>query len=243
MPLTILFIAASTGCGLSALATALQNGHTCIALLRYPSKIDDLVKKYPSNIIVRQGNAYSLEDVRDALVHQGRLVDRVCSSIGLRPTGISMKLADPEVCAKGMRTLVAALEDVRAQGIQGRPLISALSTTGISRSGVRDYPALLYPLYHWALAEAHADKRNMEAALSGSGERFVIVRPSLLVDADRPNDDDKIRAGIDDPKTTEYERIEIGYTISRGAVGRFITTQVLEKDGEGLEGKAVAVTW
>ncbi|KAG9252856.1 uncharacterized protein F5Z01DRAFT_188932 [Emericellopsis atlantica] len=243
MSLTILIIGASLGCGHSALVTALQDGHTCIALLRYPSKVDDLSKRYPSTLIVREGNAHNLEDVKGALVHQGRLVDRVSTSIGLRPTGMSLRLADPEVCAKGMRTLIAALKEVRTQGIQGRPLICALSTTGISRSGVRDYPVLLYPLYHWGLAEAHADKRNMEQTLADSGERFVIVRPSLLVDTDRPENDDKVRMGIDDAKTAEYEKMEVGYTISRGAVGRFITTRVLEKDGKSYEGKALALTW
>ncbi|KAI6780095.1 uncharacterized protein J7T54_004227 [Emericellopsis cladophorae] len=243
MSLTILFIGASLGCGRSALVTALQNGHTCIALLRYPSKADDLSEKYPDNLIVREGNAHSLEDVKGALVHQGRLVDCVNTSIGLRPTGMSLKLADPEVCTKGMRTLIAALKEVRTQGNQGRPLVCALSTTGISRSGVRDYPVLMYPLYHWGLAEPHADKRNMEETLAGSGERFVIVRPSLLVDTDCPESDDKVRVSVEDAKTAEYEKIEVGYTISRGAVGRFITTRVLEKGGQSYEGKALALTW
>jgi hypothetical protein len=47
MSKTITFFGASGGCGSHALKAALEGGHTCIALLRVPSKLDDLAKQYP----------------------------------------------------------------------------------------------------------------------------------------------------------------------------------------------------
>lgn len=237
---TIAFFGASAGCGHSALLTALASGHTCLALLRVPSKLSELAAQYPETLIIKEGNAHNVAEVASVLSHEGRMVDSVSFSIGNKPDMKTMKLADPEVCQKGMKALLEALEGLRAQGVQGRPLMAVCSTTGLNEK--RDYPLLFYPIYHWLLATPHADKRAMEELLSKSGERYVVVRPSLLVDGD--NKESKVRVGVEDIRTGEIEEKEVGYTISRGAVGRWVFLKVLDRsDEKGYEGKAVSLTW
>lgn len=168
------------------------------------------------------------------------MVDAISFSIGGRPDMRTMKLPDPEVCQKGMKAVLQALEGLRTEGVQGKPLISVVSTTGLTDK--RDFPLLFYPLYHWLLATPHADKRAMEEILAKSPERYVIIRPSLLVDND--NKESKVRVGVEDIKTGEVEEKEVGYTISRGAIGRWMFFKVLDRSGEkGYEGKAVSLTW
>lgn len=243
MAKTITFIGASTGCGNHALAAALAAGHTCIALCRVPSKLDSLSTSYPNTLIVKSGNAHDVPSVAACLVHDGRLVDAINTSIGSTMDTKTFKFIDPDVCKKGMATLLEALRSVReTQALKGRPLISIVSTNGIADTG-RDFPLLLYPVYHYMLATPHADKKVMEAAVQESGERFVLVRPSLLMDGDCP--EKTIRVGVEDVQSTKIEKKEVGYSISRGAVGRWIYENVLARADDKLayEGKAVSITW
>ncbi len=45
--------------------------------------------------------------------------------------------------------------------------VIAISSTGIDNR--RDIPVTMIPLYHWLLAQPHADKKNMEKALLDAG--------------------------------------------------------------------------
>lgn len=98
------------------------------------------------------------------------------------------------------------------------------------------------PFYDFILATPHKDKKVTEELLSNSSERFVFVRPSLLVDGD--DETREVRVGLENPKTDALEVKAVGYTIPRGAVGRWMLEKVLEKAGEcDYEGKAVSLTW
>lgn len=245
---TIAFFGASGGCGLSALKHALAEGHSCIALCRTASKLTDQFPKdkYP-NLTVIQGNAHDTVAVSQCLVqpsNPGRLVDHIISSIGSQFIFSKMTLEDPHVCEKGMETLLKALADVRARGASGKPQITVVSTTGISKAG-RDLPLFMYGFYRAVLGVPHQDKEAMENKLVSSGETFVVVRPSLLVDGE--DKDKKIRVGIEDLSSGKntVEKKEWGYTISRADVGRWIYQNLIPRGDDEIEyvGKAVSLTW
>ena len=261
MALTIAFFGASGGCGHASLTAALAAGHTCIAQCRVPTKLDELKARYPDTLTVEQGNAHSVSEVSACLTHvspltsQRQLVDAVNFSIGNKPDMKTMGFGDPNVCEKGMRTLLEALsalrkdESVAATGPSGEgPLLSIVSTTGISQE--RDIPLLVLPFYHLALSTPHEDKRRMEELVLASRERFVFVKPSLLVDGGCGADSKTVRVGWMDARTGEVERKEIGYTISRKAVGEWMYENILAKSGPAAGGKknqyqdkAVVLTW
>ncbi|KAJ0413941.1 hypothetical protein BJY00DRAFT_319300 [Aspergillus carlsbadensis] len=182
---TIAFLGASGGCGHATLVAALSAGHRCLALCRDPSKLHPLHSSYPDTLILRPGNAHNIHDVMRILTHDERhLVDAVNFTIGNKPdlkAAARGEQGDPNVCEKGMETLLAALGVLRIEwGVQGSPLLCVVSTTGISDK--RDIPLVFYPLYHFLLAVPHRHKRAMEGRIVAGRERFVRVRPSLLWD-------------------------------------------------------------
>ncbi|EJD44582.1 hypothetical protein AURDEDRAFT_125150 [Auricularia subglabra TFB-10046 SS5] len=229
MSKTFAFFGASTGCGLAALKLAVSAGHTCIALLRDPSKLDAHFPNQPANLILQPGNAHDVTAVSSCLTVPGndtQLVDAVYFSIGGKLDMSKMGLDDPNVCRKGMATLLEALGQLRAHGAQGRPLIVPMSSTGIS-DHARDVPLLFIPMYKLLLAQPHKDKKAMEDLVIKSGERFVVLRPSFFVEGDKPGN--AIRVGIEDPKTG-VEKLAVGYTISREAVGGWVYQHILNGD-------------
>ena len=249
-PKTILFLGATGGCGLSALRRSLAAGHTCIALCRTPSR---LTAKLPagvdtSKLRIEQGNAHSAADLVRVLAHPTdpiALVDAVLFAIGGAYSFSTFSIDDPHVCENGMATLVAALKQVRAEtGRAGSPTIVAISTTGVTRSGTRDVPLLMVPLYHGILKVPHKDKQAMEKALVESGEeRWTVVRASLLTDGSETEVCKSIRVGVEDPIAAKAESQAVGYTVSREDVGKWIFESILQGDGWKYAKKAVTVTY
>ncbi|OAA40975.1 NAD(P)-binding domain protein [Metarhizium rileyi] len=221
---TIAFIGATGGCGLSALKRSVAAGYTCIALCRTPAKMDAHFPEKPSNLVLKQGNAHDAVAVAEALIRPSdptAMVDAVNFSIGGNVKA-NLTMDDPDVCKKGVAALLQALDTLRSNGVVGRPLIAVVSTTGISPHG-RDVPLLFVPLYHVGLKVPHADKRVAEQILYGSRERFVLVRPSLLQDAQKPGKD--IRVHVESEEGVEHR--EVGYFISRDDVGRWMFENLL----------------
>ncbi|KAL2206220.1 hypothetical protein CC79DRAFT_1322700 [Sarocladium strictum] len=244
---TIAFFGASTGVGLAALEHSLDQGHTCIVLLRNPSKLDKHFPptSRPSNLVIREGNAHDSKAVTACLTVPGnptKLVDSVFTSIGAAPVSGGLSVSDPDVCKKGMTCLLDALKTLRSQGAVGDPLIVAISTISHSRFG-RDIALLMIPIYKVFVSVPAADKQIMEDRLAASGEKnWVVVRPSHLTNGSRP--DAPVRVGIEDLEKGIESR-EIGYSISREDVGRWCFEQLL-KPGEvskQYRNKAVSVTW
>lgn len=270
MSKSILFLGASTGVGLATLERALATSPdtTCVALLRDPSKLDALAAAHPGNLVIIKGNAHSVDDLARALVRPnpsssssstgtgtspspGSLVDIVHFSIGVRPDAL-LRMPDPDVTKKGMSALLEALTRIRSSSPSqkdhpastSKPLISVVSGAGIvADRTVRDYPLPLWPLFRLALGVPHADKAAMEARLLASGERFVLSRPSMLLDADCPRRE--VRVGLQDPRTGEPEGGShlMGYVVSRQAVGRWIWDNLYSKEVCPYEGKGVVLTW
>lgn len=236
---TVAFLGASTGVGLSALKHTLAAGHQCIALCRNPSKLNAILPPETTpNLQIIEGNAHDTTAVSKVLLaSKGKLVDAIIFTIGAKFTA-TMTIDDPEVCRKGMATLLSSLADLRSSGASGKPHIVACSTTGMSKFG-RDVPLLMVPLYHLLLKVPHRDKKIMEDRLVESGEGFTIIHASLLVDGETKKE---IRVGVEDPKTGR-ESSAIGYTISREDTGKWVADNLVLRLDERYVDKIVMVTY
>ncbi|KAI9040357.1 NAD(P)-dependent oxidoreductase [Aspergillus affinis] len=236
---TIAFFGASTGVGLAALKHTLLSGDRGIALCRESSKLSAIFPDEP-NLTIVEGNAHDVEAVSRCLQREdGHLVDAVITTIGAKPVmnGISLTLDDPQVCQKGMKTLIEALNRLRSNGVSGSPYIVACSGLGMSRFG-RNYPLALLPLYGYLLNVPTADKRAMEDLLVASKETFTIVRPSVLVDGVTTK---RVRVGLEDPETGPIYKA-IGYTISREDSGRWIAQNLVLRRDTVFYNKVVSIT-
>lgn len=236
----IAFIGASTGVGLSALKHTLAAGHQCIALCRVPSK---LIAIFPTdttpNLKIVEGNAHDLASVSKCLKSpDGNLVDAIVSTIGGKPVLSWKVIDDPHVCEKGATILLEAIAHLRRKGVAGNPYVVVQSSMSLSLFH-RDYPLVLFPLFHFALSTPRADKRVMEDSVMESDESFTIVRSSLLTNGESIRE---IHVGIEDPKTGP-ESAAIGYTISREDTGRWIAENlVLKRDAKYIN-KIASVTY
>ncbi|OHE96542.1 hypothetical protein CORC01_08140 [Colletotrichum orchidophilum] len=240
---TIAFFGASGGCGMAALKHSLEAGYVCIALCRNPTKMTDVLPEAQNpNLVVKKGNAHSVDDVAACLVNPTdptRLVDAVSFSIGSPLNLAKMTVEDPDVCKNGAAALLGALEKLRGQGVTGKPRLAIISTTGIS-DHARDVPLMQVPMYHVLLKAPHADKRVMEQRIVASDEIFTFIRPAFLSDGAQP--EKRIRTGIEDPKTGVQTKA-IGYGISREDVGRWIFEEIFKSGGPNYLRKAVTITW
>lgn len=246
-PLTIAFIGASAGVGLTALEHCLAAGHHCIALCRTPAKLEKLLPNEP-NLKIVQGNAKDVAAVTRILTKPGNplnLVDQVVSTLGAQPAfkwGFLPTIDDPKVCQSAMAALLDALDTLRQRGAHGNPNLVICSTTGMSHFG-RDVPYLMIPLYHLVLRLPHADKTAMEARLFESGEHFTVVRCSWMSGCDGPSDT-PVRVGVEDPRTgREPGWSAIGYTISREDAGRWFAEHLLLNMDEKYLDKTVTITY
>lgn len=197
---------------------------------------------------------------------QDDLVDIILSGLGSVPVlnGLNplrpITIADPTICQDGMKAIFDALHRVQTDGKAKKPLLIAISTTGVSSRG-RDVPLAMTPLYHWLLAAPHEDKKAMEMVVvdamtspSSSAQSpaptvptgirgYVIIRPSLLTDG-QMRGREKVRAGWEvENKTEEKPSPAVGYTISRADVGNWIYEELIGKDGDGWVGRMVTLTY
>ena len=237
---TVAFLGASTGVGLSALKHTLRAGHRCIALCRVPSKLTTIFPAETTpNLQVIQGNAHDVAAVSACIqTADGQLVDDIVSTIGGKPAMSKTFLDDPEVCQKGMATLLEAIAGLRRRGAAGRPRIVAFGTTGMSRFG-RDVPLAMVPFYHVVLKVPHRDKIIMEDRLVGSGEAFTIIHASFLVNGETTK---TVRVGIEDP-VTGRESQAVGYTISREDAGRWVAQNLVLENDRRYVNKIAMITY
>lgn len=232
---SIAFLGASTGVGLSALKHSLQAGHHCVALCRDPKKLDGLKA---NNLRILQGNAHDAAVVAQLLTGpDGSLVDEIVTTIGGKFSAANMGIDQPQVCEKGMDTILEAIASLRSQGVTGNPHIVACSSTGMSKFG-RDIPLPMVPLY-WTLKGPHADKIKMEEKLAASGEKFTVIRASLLTNGESEK---VIRVGIEDPKNG-FESKAIGYTISREDAGKWVARNLTQDMSADYLNKMVVITY
>ncbi|KAL8828874.1 MAG: hypothetical protein Q9170_006412 [Blastenia crenularia] len=256
---TIAFFGATGGCTLAALSRSLEAGNHARALARTPSKLQDMLKGrgisqelLDTKLVIIQGNAKDPEAAQKVLVDDnGQIVDQIVYGIGGKPKFTprpwAPTLDDPTVCQDSISSINTALRTIKASGqTKQMPLISAISTTGMSQS--RDIPLMMVPLYHWMLAVPHADKKVLEDRIVEAKEKqlirdFVIVKASLLTDG-KAHGKTKIRVGWEGKAPgTLGDGAAVGYTVSREDVGWFLHESVIANGDGELLGKKVSITY
>lgn len=199
-----------------------------------------------ANLTIVSGTATELEPIKQT-IQMGNpgseLAGIIVSGIGgklLFSNPLSPTLDNPTICQDAMRTIITAVDEVnRSAEQQKKPLLIALSTTGISDIQ-RDLPIAMIPMYHWMLKVPHEDKKAMEKIIIDNGKDIlgghVIVRPSLLTDGASVGDLSKIRVGVEKSPA-------VGYTISREDVGRWVFEYLVKTSGKSpYNGEVVTIT-
>lgn len=229
MSQTIAFLGATGGCAGACLVAALNDGYTCRALVRTPSKLTAMLdakgvsKSSLANLEIIEGNAKDATSVKALLQTSTGIVDTIVFGVGAAPKLrlhiMPVTLDDPNLCRTAMATFLSALNELKAVT---KPRLLVVSTTGITR-GPRDVPFLYIPLYHWLLHVPHIDKRVMEQLVweqkdRPPGERvigeFAIIRPTLLMDGNGVGVG-SIRSGLESSPA-------LGWTIDRKDVGNWL---------------------
>ncbi|RMY84270.1 hypothetical protein D0862_11458 [Hortaea werneckii] len=259
---TLAFFGATGDCAGYCLAQALNAGYDCRALARTPAKLTASLKnKHVSSetldkhLTIVSGDVKDVPAVKETLSlsagHPGNVVDKIISGIGGTPAFQwsllqPFTLTDPTICQDAGRTILKALEELESTstGRTKKPILINVSTTGIpSPNCPRDVPLLFVPLYHWALAVPHEDKKVLQEALAAHMESesallqgFVHVKPSLLTDGEAMGLQ-AVREGM------EIEPA-VGYTIRRADVGGWIFQRLVkgEVKGEWMD-RSVCVTY
>ncbi|KAK3358469.1 hypothetical protein B0T24DRAFT_600173 [Lasiosphaeria ovina] len=236
-PKTILFLGATGASGLAVLRRSLA-----------AAKLSDAEQKDPA-LRIEQGNAHEVEDLTRCLVLPSSspssppmLVGLVVFCIGGALDLWRRTIPDPKVCETAIARLLEALDLCRAQQSAEHkqyPRIVAFSTTGVTEMG-GDLPLAVAPLYHFFLGVPHVDKRAMEKMLFASTERWTILRPSFLTDG--PETSRPTRVGVEDPLAGTVDSREIGYSISREDVGRWVFGNIVEEHDDRYLRKAASIT-
>jgi len=250
MTRTIAVLGATGGCAGTCLIAALQEGYTCRALARTPSKLttslesQGLSESLLANLEIIPGNAKDVNSIKSLLQTPTGIVDTIVFGVGAAPKLrlhiMPVTLDDIEVCRTAMATLLSALDDLKAAT---KPRLLVISTTGITK-GPRDVPLLYVPLYHWFLHIPHVDKRVMEELVCAQRQKpaaertvgeFTIVRPTLLMDGNGVGVA-KIRYGLESNPA-------LGWTIDRKDVGNWLFEKGIKPADLGeFKDQAVSLT-
>lgn len=131
-----------------------------VTVARNPAKLTKMLSDKGISEEVQQkqlrivaGNATDVSAVRETLQDpSGNLASIIISGVGgapkFTPNPLKPTLDQPTVCQDSMKTVVAAVEELRT-GTKGyAPYVVAISTTGVD-DAADDVPWLLHPLYHW----------------------------------------------------------------------------------------------
>jgi len=235
------------GCCKAVLHQALAAGNKVNVLVRTPSKLSDIAAQYPNNLHIVQGDISSVSAIKQALISDGQVVDMILSGIGMamKMKGLGFTSEQPNVCEDTARNILTALDELDKDGAikskLGGPRLVLISSTGISTK-VRDIPIAMMPLYHWMLKIPHEDKMKMEKLVCASGRKWVLVRPSWLLDG-KAKGIASVRVGVDNPNDGQIGKNVVGYAIDREDVGNWIFKECFEGSGEEWEGKIVTLTY
>ncbi|KAK5270816.1 hypothetical protein LTR99_005258 [Exophiala xenobiotica] len=267
----VAFFGATGGVTNAILVHTLLAGIHATALVRTPSKLRQQLTSQgldpallASNLTILEGNALDVASVKRTLLAHGgpsRLPQHIVTGLGGSPAltfdwrhpGHIATLDNPNICETAARTLVTALREIYAEHdpalteAQRKPLLTFISTTGISR-GPEDVPFAMRFLYHQALAVPHKDKRAMEDVYRGEVDKehqqsvfrnVVGIRPTLLAGTVSYAD----AAGLEGVKVGTESKPALGYSIKRADVGRWVFENVISDKGEGKwEGEMVSLT-
>ncbi|KAI7152486.1 hypothetical protein KC349_g8961 [Hortaea werneckii] len=243
---TLAFFGATGDCAGYCLAQALNAGYDCRALARTPAKLTASLKNkdvspetLDKHLTIIQGDAKDVSAVKETLSlpagHPGNVVDKIISGIGGAPAFQwsliqPFTLTDTTICQDAGLAILKALEELESTSREKtkKPILINVSTTGIpSPNCPRDVPLLFVPLYHWALAVPHEDKKVLQKTLAAHMKSespllqgFVHVKPSLLMDGEAMGLQ-AVREGV------EIEPA-VGYTIRRADVGSWMFEKLVK---------------
>ena len=187
-----------------------------------------------SNLQIITGDVTNIEDVKSVLQYQSQQAPIIFSGIGMRFN--DKHGVDKEICQKGTKVILSAVDSIYHDI---KPFCVFVSTIGTGL-GDRDIPLVYIPLYHTLLKIPLTDKAGMErlirdAVADGRISGFCMPRPTLFATGEARGVL-KIRAGIDDKQ-------EIGYTISREDVGRWMYEELVVGDRTKWTNKSPSLTY
>lgn len=270
---SVALFGATGGTGLAILNEILSSSSTTHlnVLCRTPSKLSQFSNKtiYP-NLRIIQGDIRDATALKSALIDPATNlpVDIVVSSLGMtliRSSTFSMKWSDPTLCQDGVKSILSTLDSL---GVEYGPenvktKVIVVSTTGISRKG-RDIPCKMRPLYSLGKTPFE-DKIRMEEEIvrwagEREGKRWMVVRPSLLINGEakrtvvkigwefpgagyRKSEDER-ENNVLEKVEEEEDKLEIGYQITRGGVGKWIYEEGIRNGGRSeWEGRFMSLTY
>ncbi|KAL2832457.1 hypothetical protein BDW59DRAFT_105294 [Aspergillus cavernicola] len=259
---TLAFFGATGGCTLACLAPALEAGYNCIALVRTPEKLTNLLKtrNIPASTIsthltLIEGSTTDLDAINRTLFPEDLPpVEMIISGVGGAPDfskPLSPKFVGKTVCQDTIRNIFEVLRIMHdpnpdfTEKPKKKPVLVCISSTGLTKD--RDIPLAMVPLYNWGLKVPHADKKVMEELVFEEHQRperervirdFVMIRPSYLTNGVSQREKVRVLKGKGEGQNTAVGMAcpFVGYTICREDVGGFMYGLVAELDGE-IEGK------
>ncbi|KAL6231009.1 hypothetical protein BDW75DRAFT_54716 [Aspergillus navahoensis] len=254
---TLSFFGATGGCTLACLAPALQAGYHCIALVRTPQKLTDLLiakgiapSTLSTHLTLIEGSTSDLSAIKATIFPStSPSPAMIISGVGGRPDfsqPLKPKFVGATVCQDTVRNILTVLREITKPDTprEHKPVLVCISTTGIAKE--RDIPLPMVPLYTWGLKIPHADKKDMEELVfdeisKPEPERvigdYVLIRPSLLTDGGSRPEKVRVLKGQGEGQNTAGGLASpfVGYTICREDVGKFMFGLVegLETDSSG----------
>jgi len=194
----------------------------------------------------------------------GRFVDVILSGIGAYPHAKLLPpflaLDNPTLCHDAMAMVLSILQASTDSNTTGptttkKPLIIAISSTGLYRGGnddPRDLHLPMLALYKCLLSGIHKDKIAMEDVLTSAAAKpgvcdFIIARAAMFTNS--AAESKPLRAGYAQRVTGSGEGVRwgdlsgpaFGYTVSREDVGRWIWEEVASgRNGWSNDGVFIA---
>ncbi|KAL4787601.1 hypothetical protein BJX76DRAFT_318473 [Aspergillus varians] len=251
--LTLAFFGATGGCTLACLAPALQAGYNCVALVRTPKKLTDLLiaRGIPAttlahHLTIIEGSTTDLNAISKTLFPDNLPpVSMILSGVGGAPDfsqPLSPKFIGKTICQDTVRNILDTLRFAHTQDTprEHKPVLVVISSTGLTKE--RDIPLAMIPLYNWMLKVPHADKRVMEGLIFEEVNRpeaekvisdYVMIRPSYLTNGTSQREKLRVLKGQGEGQNTAVgiSCPFVGYTVCRDDVGGFMFELV-----EGLDG-------
>ncbi|CAG9936273.1 unnamed protein product [Clonostachys rosea f. rosea IK726] len=257
------FIGAGGATLIHVLQWTLLAGHRATALVRNPDKLRKALLSQgvseeiqQSQLTIVGGSSRDLEAVLELLRHDPELIFSGITSLPkfgynpFRPVGMQ----DATITGDSAAAVVDALRQLRStNSIANAPLFIPISSTG--HGSYRDQPLLLIPLYMWLLPIPQSDtavleKVTRQAATDSQSPLggYVMLRPPLLTHGPMKGTN-SIRVGWiwEDAmfkKSDEKEHgIEVGYTISRLDLAKWMFDELVQGDANRWNGKCVNITY
>ncbi|KAK7402576.1 hypothetical protein QQX98_011681 [Neonectria punicea] len=245
------------------LSWTLLAGHSAAALVRDSSKLKKMLYSHgvseetvESHLTIVEGSSRDVKAVVNLLRNDPQLIFSGITSLPefgynpFRPIG----MRDATITGDSATAVIDALRELKStNSISNAPVFVPISSTG--HGSQRDQPHLLIPLYMWLLPIAQAGTAALEKAVREAGTEvnsplggYIMLRPPLLTHGPMKGtkslrvgwiwEDDMYRI-----KDQEEHGVEIGYTVSRQDLARWISEQLVTGDFQIWKGRCVNLTY